>query len=206
PDATGPYDELNFIWKQFKRNGYKTALIEDDPHFTLFNYNAKGFTRKPTDWYPRPYWIHIYNEDKLKRSGYCYNKEPRIEILLNQAKQFISKMGDNPYFLFNFLIEVTHNDFNYAQLVDSHYANFIKVLKRKLKKSVFILMGDHGMRFGKILETFSGRVEERMPLFAIHLPSSLTRKYPHLKKYLRLNEARLISWFDVHQVMVDIAN
>src|SRR5699024_2860750 len=57
----GPYDDWPFIWKDFSRAGYLTSLHEDYPKFTLFNYESHGFVRsKPTDFYPRPYWMHAF--------------------------------------------------------------------------------------------------------------------------------------------------
>ena len=126
----GPYDDWPFIWKDFSKAGYKTALIEDFPLFTLFNYESKGFTKRPTDWYPRPFWIHIFREVSKILLGlipfdlnYCYNeRQPKIDIFLKQIKHFIHRSETHlyPYFAFAFYIEVTHHDFNRVQLIDSH--------------------------------------------------------------------------------------
>ena len=43
-----------------------------------------------------------------------------------------------------------------------------------------------------------------MPLFAIRLPDKLESKYPHLRQYLDYNRDKLVSWLDLHQLLLDI--
>lgn len=149
-ESHGPYDKWPFIWKDFKKIGYKTALIEDFPTFTLFNYEAKGFLNPPTDWYPHPFWIHLYRAipslliDIMPfELSNCYNnKIPKIDIFLNQLKLFMDRCdtSSQPCFAFAFYIEVTHNDFNKAQLLDSHISEFIDGSQRNFNNTLFILM------------------------------------------------------------------
>ncbi|RWS21518.1 uncharacterized protein B4U80_00596, partial [Leptotrombidium deliense] len=200
-DDKGPYDELPLIWKLFQKEGYKTSFIEDLNEYTLFNYLANGFVKEPVDWYPRPYWLQIKDDH-----SFCYNFRPQVELLLQQKKLFLRKFKSYPLFAFSFYIQVTHNDFNNAQMIDSHYANFINEFKKQLNTSIFILMGDHGNRYGNVLTTFIGRVEERMPLFAIHLPEKLLKEQPHLREYLNINKNRLTTWLDVHTTLLDVVN
>ncbi len=146
----GPYDDWPFIWKDFSKAGYKTSLIEDFPTFTLFNYEAKGFLRKPTDWYLRPFWIHLFRDVSKILLGLipfdlsnCYNDlKPKIDIFLSQIKHFINQCNSNfyPHFTFAFYIEVTHNDFNKAQLIDSHISQFFEESRLQLDNTILILM------------------------------------------------------------------
>lgn len=140
-------------------------------------------------------------------SDLCLDQRiPKIEILLNQTKAFIAANAQKsvPYFSFTFSIEVTHNDFNRAQLVDSHICDFIESIRNYLNNTILIVMGDHGNRYGPILKTTIGRIEERMPLFAIHLPKQLRTTFPHLQYFLHENNDKLINWLDLHQLLTDI--
>ncbi|CAG2121023.1 unnamed protein product, partial [Medioppia subpectinata] len=175
----GPYDDWPFVWKDFSKAGYKTALIEDFPTFTLFNYESKGFVEKPVDWYPRPFWIHLFRDVSKILLGLipfelsnCYiDRFPKINLFLEQIKHFIHECQTKhfPYFAFTFYIEVTHNDFNRVQLIDSHVSHFFEQMKNQLNDTIVILMGDHGNRFGPLLQTVIGRIEERMPLFGVRI-------------------------------------
>jgi len=51
-----------------------------------------------------------------------------------------------------------------------------------------------------------GRIEERMPLFAIRIPNSLKNKHPHLQSYLESNSNKLVTWLDVHQLLLEAAH
>ncbi|KAH7644503.1 hypothetical protein HUG17_0041 [Dermatophagoides farinae] len=217
-DNYGPYDDWPLIWKQFQQKGYRTALVEDYPKFSLFNYESKGFTKhQPTDFYPRPFWLRLFEEYNTFRTrmepfdiDHCYkNRVPKIDIFLDQTKHFIERCQQQslPYFGFFFYIEITHNDFNAAQMIDSHLAKFFKQTKHSLdNNTIVILMGDHGNRFGSVLETQIGRIEERMPLFAIRLPEQLHSKHQNLSKYLDMNRSRLATWLDVNVMLNDILN
>ncbi|RWS25781.1 uncharacterized protein B4U80_01911 [Leptotrombidium deliense] len=205
-ETEGPYDEMPFIWKLFQANGYKTAFIEDHPRFTLFNYLAKGFVHRPVDWYPRPFWIQIEREAGLRSHSFCYNGVPKIDIFLQQLNLFLKKVKSNPFFVYSFYIQVSHEDFNKAHMLDSHISKFINEHRQQLNTSIFILMGDHGNRYGNILESDIGRIEERMPLFAMHLPERLLKKHNHLKTYLNINSRRLTTWLDVHRTLQDVVH
>ena len=51
-----------------------------------------------------------------------------------------------------------------------------------------------------------GRIEERMPLFAIRIPETINKEMPHLLKNLQSNSDRLTTWLDFHNLLKDIAN
>jgi len=144
-DSKGPFDDWPFIWKKCNKNGYKTLLLEETVGLTLFNYLADGFKEKPTDFYPRPYWIHL--RDSVSNfnfeNGKCFRqKTPFIDIFYDQAELFMNRCmkKSHPYFAFTFFIDITHDDFNSAQIVDSHVSRFIQKMEPQLKDSIFILM------------------------------------------------------------------
>lgn len=74
------------------------------------------------------------------------------------------------------------------------------------KNELFASKGDHGNRFGPVLQTVIGRIEERMPLFAVRIPKRLDERYPLLKPTLASNSERLLTWLDLHRMLDDIAN
>uniref|UniRef100_T1KAW4 Sulfatase N-terminal domain-containing protein n=1 Tax=Tetranychus urticae TaxID=32264 RepID=T1KAW4_TETUR len=204
----GPYDTVQFIWNDFKRQNYTTGYIEDDPKFALFNYLAKGFKKPPTDWYTRPYWMKMdYDRGNQERS-LCYKQKPKIIYWLKQIKQFLNKVNKTkqPFFLWSFYIQVTHDDFNNAQLIDQYIADFINSYRHILENTVFVVMGDHGNRFGPLSRTEYGQIETRMPLFNIHVPPQLLHKHQHLAHHLKMNEKRLTTWLDVRKMLKDIVS
>lgn len=147
----GPYDDWPLIWKDFASKGYTTALIEDHPRFTLFNYFSNGFVHgTPTHFYPRPFWLQLYKQygDIMMRMfpfqiSPCYQQRvPKIDIFFHQLSHFMqqTKAQHSPYFAFTFFIELTHNDFNAAQTIDSHVAKFVENNLDNLKDAIFVVM------------------------------------------------------------------
>ncbi|XP_023241503.1 uncharacterized protein LOC111639791 [Centruroides sculpturatus] len=206
-ESAGPYDHWPFIWKNFKKEGYVTALTEDDPGFTILNYLAKGCLRQPTDFYPRPLWLASFQSPLLKMSSeFCLGNIPTYTILFQWIKEFIIKHSRELYFLFSFYIAVTHNNFNNAQYLDGDVRHLLGQLNENgyFRNAVVIVMGDHGNRYGSILTTSIGRIEERMPLFSVSIPSALEERHPHLRTYLKKNSERLTTWLDVHSMLMDI--
>lgn len=100
---------------------------------------------------------------------------------------------------------MTHEDFNSFQMVDKPMSRFFRSIKKYLDNTILIFAGDHGPRFNGHLETVMGRLEERMPFVSIRIPDSLNSKHPHLRKFTDLNTDRLVTWYDIHQVLLDTA-
>uniref|UniRef100_T1KAW5 Uncharacterized protein n=1 Tax=Tetranychus urticae TaxID=32264 RepID=T1KAW5_TETUR len=208
PVNGGPYDDVPFIWDDFKRQNYTTGYIEDDPKQQLFDCKALGFEKAPTDWYPRPYWLKMDYDQRDQERSFCYKGKPKIIYWLKQIQQFLNKVTKTkrPFFLWSFYIQVTHDDFNNAQLVDQYIADFINSYRHILENTVFVIMGDHGNRYGPLFMTEYGQIETRMPLFNIHVPPQLLHEHQHLAHYLKMNEKRLTTWLDVREMLKDIVS
>ncbi|XP_053214189.1 uncharacterized protein LOC128397485 [Panonychus citri] len=203
----GPFDELPFIWKDFKASDYTTGYVEDFPTWGLVHcLTHRGFRKPPVDWYSRPFWLEM---DRLQEYDYfdvCFNGKPKIVYWLKQVKQFLNKATKSnlPFFLYSFYILVTHDHFNRAQMIDGYIADFIDSYRSILDDTIFILMGDHGNRIGPSLKTGYGQIESRMPLFGIHIPPKLLSEHKHLSEYLKKNEKKLTTWLDIREILKDI--
>ncbi|CAG7724398.1 unnamed protein product, partial [Allacma fusca] len=71
------FDDCPLIWKNFSRNNYITALIEDHAEIAIFNYIKTGFVEQPVDYYFRP--ISVAYKKKLI-SNKCNFGVPETEI------------------------------------------------------------------------------------------------------------------------------
>jgi hypothetical protein len=209
-NVSGYYDDWPFIWRDFSKAGYVTAFCEDLPFFSIFNYLAKGFQQQPTDYYMRPFWIEMDHSDLLRRSSnLCFGNVPKHFLILDWAKEFLHKFSnaDNKYFLFSFLTELSHDYLNQIQIVDGDVYKFLSGSLKNgyFENTIVIVMGDHGNRFDGIRNTVIGRIEERMPFFSISLPKKLDQKFPNLRTNLVLNSGKMTTWFDIYELLMDIA-
>ncbi|XP_046398818.1 uncharacterized protein LOC124165440 isoform X2 [Ischnura elegans] len=202
------FDDVPFVWKNFSQAGYVTMFAEDLPEFSIFNYLAKGFFNPPTDYYMRPFWLAIDKIKTFKSSdSRCYGNIPQHMFLFNYTEEFVRKMSHVRYFAFSFLTALSHDHINSIKVVDN---DIVSMLKRiwtggGFKNAITIVMGDHGNRYDNIRSTVIGRVEERMPFFSISLPESFQQSHSHLHQGLMLNRATLMSWFDIYELLMDIA-
>lgn len=206
-----PLDKCNFIWKRFAKEGYRTLYAEDSPHIASFNYIKKGFYQQPTDYYFHNF-IRAY-EDELGRDKplncyLCVGSVSETEAVLHWTQQFASHFSHRPYFAFSWINSLSHDFLNMGSSGDHMYKKFLRSLHKQgaLSKTILIMIGDHGMRWGSIRKTYIGRLEERLPMLMIALPQSFQQEYPEFTKTLQQNSHRLITPFDVHATLVHLLN
>ncbi|KAI1283242.1 hypothetical protein HDE_12782 [Halotydeus destructor] len=210
-------NKLPFVWDDFQNGGYVTAYLEDMPSIGLFNYYPKkGFKKPPTDWYPIAYWLQMYPDMSKfdlydvfdNTSQYCFEQNgAKVDIFFEQMLDFMKKYEAmrQPYFLMGFHSQMTHEDFNNFQLVDQSMANFVLGAEKYLDNTILILAGDHGPRFGPLVFEPIGLLETRMPFLAMRIPKQLDKRQPNLRKYLKANRASLMTWYDLHAFLKDVA-
>jgi membrane-anchored protein YejM (alkaline phosphatase superfamily) len=108
------------------------------------------------------------------------------------------------YFAFVFMARLTHDDANFAGYADLPVYTLLSKLfvNNLMKETVLILFSDHGIRFGEMRETASGRVEEKLPFLYIYLPKSLNTS--KIKNNIAINSHRLTTPFDIYATLLHI--
>lgn len=206
-------NKLPFIWSEFKENNYLTAFLEDNPMLGIFSFYNRSFHNQPTDFYPVQFWLHIFSKWKqlatsllTDYSNYCWkNITSNVDIYLDICTRFGRKFQFEPFFMFAVYGQMTHENFNNLQLIDEPLAKFLHNFNSVFaENTIFLLIGDHGIRQGSYSDSPMGRMEASLPFMAIRIPDNLHRKHPHLRKYLSINENRLTTMFDVHKTLQDI--
>ena len=126
----------------------------------------------------------------------------------NLLRDFTVMYRDRPTFLHVHLSEYTHNDLNGAKLYDHDLDQKLRRLidSRALEDTFFILMGDHGYRFGEFSKTIQGNIENNMPLLLVVPPTSLAKDQPELSRNLRHNLGLLTSHWDLHQTLKQLTS
>lgn len=152
------YDSWPLIWKSFGAKGYATMFNEDKPHWGLFHYLARGFAKKPVDFYYHSFWWILHLLEDKKHSDYCFGNEPKPRILLDILKRHLVTMQDKLQFLYNFHAELSHDRMNEIERYDDDLRQFWKEMFEGgyLNKTVVIFASDHGHRFSSIRSTLVG--------------------------------------------------
>ena len=106
------------------------------------------------------------------------------------------------YFVFNFLAKLTHDFINSAGLEDPFVTNLMKRLfsDNLMSNTIMVFFSDHGIRFGEIRKTMSGKYEERLPFMHIYVPKEWRNQN------LTINQNRLTTPFDIHATLKHVLN
>jgi hypothetical protein len=197
-------DEWPFIFRDYHNAGYATAYVEEQPAWSAFSYKIKGFWNKPVVHYLRT--ALLYADDEVaNHEPYCLGDTPKSIIWIKYWKELIDMYeGINRKTLsMMFSAETSHESYNYVESLDDHFVeHFGNLFKEgRFNNTFLIIMGDHGRRFGAVRGTQSGRLEEKLPFFAIVPPPWFKRKYPKSYRNLLENKDALMTPFDIHATL-----
>ncbi|XP_013399303.1 uncharacterized protein LOC106165596 [Lingula anatina] len=201
-------DGFPFVWKDFKKHGYITQWVEDEPNLGTFHYRLLGFNEIPTDHNMRVFYLRKREISNMFQS-FCLGSMSNHLNQLNWLKDAFVAYPDKPKFVLGFYNEYSHNvEYRILQNADDGLVEFLKFLEKDghLDSTVLILMSDHGVRYGKLRETFQGKLEERLPFFSFRFPEKFQKLYPEAYRNFVTNAQRLTTPFDIHATFIDILN
>jgi hypothetical protein len=209
PTKQSQLDDCPYIWCEFSKQGYVTAFGEDITKMSTFNYQKTGFIKPPTDYYLRPYILAAEKKLQLKTRDQlyiCLGPTSTTEHILRYTTDFASTFRHALYFALFWINNLSHNNHNTPAAMDFRFLQLFNELAEigTLNNTVVIFLSDHGMRFGKIRETFIGWLEERLPFIYVWIPLWFRQQYPEVEKNLATNRDRLTSPYDVHITLKDI--
>ncbi|KAK6751783.1 hypothetical protein RB195_003294 [Necator americanus] len=202
---------LPFLWKMMSEKfGCRTMFNDDiaDKNRGIFHYPPNefqaGFTSPPTDHYYRAYYLAVYKDWVY---GNCKDGEQIQREFVDIWRRFANVYKDVCHFGFTFITSLTHEAGLTIETIDEFMKSSIEnlYLNGALDNTVSIIMGDHGNRIGLVQYSYTGRIEERMPLMAIRLPTNFKSLYPREYSNFLANKWKLTSNFDVHQMLKDIS-
>ncbi|XP_064464125.1 uncharacterized protein LOC135375314 [Ornithodoros turicata] len=203
----GFYDDYKLIWYQYANLGYRTMFMEETPYYGLFSYYCRGFFRQPTDYYPRPFTI-VVDSSKNSSGESCVGAKVQTEMYLNYTCSLLQLLGNRPSFTYTWISDVSHDDFNSVGYADEAFRKTFETLHRTgvANKSLIILISDHGLRYGHIRRTMTGRYEDRLPLCILLFPHQFRDKYADAMRNLIVNQRRLTTPFDIHATLTELVN
>ena len=103
------------------------------------------------------------------------------------------------------MAHLTHNTANNAGYADLPLHNLLTKLfdNNLMDDTILFLFSDHGIRFGRMRNTDSGYIEERLPFVYLYLPKNY--KTLEIHKNLVINSHRLTTPFDIYATLLHIA-
>ncbi|RZC40449.1 DUF229 domain containing protein [Asbolus verrucosus] len=194
------------IWNQFKEMGYITAYGEDSSDIGSFNYAKKGFSKPPTDFYFRPYFLASETLKIIQRERmyYCTGPETEGERIMNLVKDFQITLKNYSKFALFWMNSFTHDDLNIPSAMDEKMENFLIDIYKHLDNTILFFFSDHGFRFNDITKRQTGWLEEKMPIFYVSFPDSFKKIHPKAYYNFQINSGRLTSSYDIYMTLQNI--
>lgn len=124
--------------------------------------------------------------------GYQRPEHILLDYIVDLAN--LSESQGIPYFITTWLTDLTHEDMNNVQHLDSVLSNTLMKLQKEslLDNTVLLVMSDHGYRFSDVRVTKSGWYEDKLPAVFIKLPNSVTTEHPHWVDALKYNSRSVV--------------
>ncbi|GJQ85340.1 hypothetical protein Trydic_g12646 [Trypoxylus dichotomus] len=204
----GSLSKCTFLWDDFKKAGYITAYAEDETNINTFNYMKAGFSEQPTDFCYLSYMLASESlwTSMLDHRSYCSGPETSTERTLNAAKDFVTALSGYPKFGLFWTSTGSHDYLNSPTRFDEVYFKFFRDVYENgiLNNTIVIFLSDHGLRFGNILLTTNGWLEERLPFLYLSFPPKFRKSYPKKYEKIKTNLMRLTSPYDLHLTLKDV--
>ena len=202
-------DGCPIIWNDFSKQGYITGYAEDEPTIGSFNYHKTGFVRTPTDYYLRPFMLAAEKFLKVKVKNtlnVCLGSTSTSDYILDYIIDFAKTFRDALSFSLFWMNNFSHNNVNTPTAMDKRMHDFFNDLESTgiLNNTLVIFLSDHGIRYGKIRETYVGWIEERLPFIYFWIPNKIKELYPQKYHSLKVNADRLTSPYDLHLSFKDL--
>ncbi|KAI6199219.1 hypothetical protein M3Y96_00603200 [Aphelenchoides besseyi] len=201
------WKHANMLTKLMKERGCATLWNDDImvPKLGLLNYDQfKGFYKPVADYHYRPYYEYLYQKQDARKA--CVNGHLITRRMLGIWERFSTKYARECHFAFTFLTALTHDNANAVELLDQ--AMYDALLRMKYKgvfdNTIMIIMGDHGQRMSEVQHTYSGRIEERMPLMGVYFPEKFRKAYPEKLRNFIVNKNRFLSNYDMHETFREL--
>ncbi|XP_034253581.1 uncharacterized protein LOC117652630 isoform X3 [Thrips palmi] len=207
-NSTTHFDACPWIWKSFNAKGYVSMFAEDTAWMGLFHYLSRGFVNQPTDYDPRP--LLYIGEKHLARGGgnnaqYCIGQRHQIEVLFDYGLKFVRGMATQRRKFFSVIwgTSLSHDLLNQPDEADAMYERFLADIHDTgvLNSTALVFLSDHGLRFGNVLKTYQGHLENMLPTMYVVLPDWVRRRYKQAVKHLQCNRHRLLTVYDLHRTL-----
>ncbi|KAK6022048.1 hypothetical protein OSTOST_12267 [Ostertagia ostertagi] len=126
--------------------------------------------------------LYFSNVEKFQKWVYtvCKDGDQVQREFIDLWRRFANRYKSICHFGFTFITSLTHEAGLTLETMDEYIRSSLENLQISgaLDNSISIIMGDHGNRIGLVRYSYTGTIEERMPLMAIRLPTNFKVEYP----------------------------
>ncbi|EFP03628.1 hypothetical protein CRE_19251 [Caenorhabditis remanei] len=202
-------DNETSLFSEFHDYGYRTFLAEDWAEGTMNWPNCVGFDKPPIDHFMRLPFQNAYErrnqgaaitQKHLKGGKLCRQTH---NTLLDYMGQFTDAYPDQKKFGWMWAIDLGHNSENGFTHADKDFHNYLIKHRKQLENSFVFILGDHGLRFGDVRNTFIGALDVNNPFTGVSIPRIL-RRTTDILSIMSENAKNIQSHFDTRATILDI--
>eukprot|EP01012_Entosiphon_sulcatum_P023623 TRINITY_DN28717_c0_g2_i1.p1 TRINITY_DN28717_c0_g2~~TRINITY_DN28717_c0_g2_i1.p1 ORF type:complete len:664 (+),score=82.03 TRINITY_DN28717_c0_g2_i1:47-2038(+) len=216
PNRSNPLSD-RYWWSEFKReHGHVTTFIndlcEDQLHLWMSG-NGPSLDNEFVAWCCSPEYDN-YGERTNWVGPYafaprCINNRHVHRYALQYLRQAwrhyaAERVGQTAYASF---IEGHEGSMEVISTMDADLADLIEWMGSEghLKNTVVVIGSDHGMHMGPYFMTVPGRLEQKLPLLQLLIPTTILERYPQLNESLLHNAQSLITPWDLYNTLRHLA-
>ncbi|XP_042874004.1 uncharacterized protein LOC122254400 [Penaeus japonicus] len=206
-DRGGFRSEFPVIWKDFANEGYVTAFGDDVAGSQFFNPHDVEYFQRGAFTVSQRHIAHFIPNLGFSYAP-CQGNKMSASVIYDYALDVARSVKDAPYFGFYWTCAITHDMLMMTRVIDQPVKTLLQTLNEEgiLNHTVLFLVSDHGARYGKLRNTYLGNLEVNLPAFMAIFPPWFKTLYPRPWKNLVTNTRRLVSNFDFHQTLHDLAS
>ncbi|CAJ0939758.1 unnamed protein product, partial [Mesorhabditis belari] len=216
-----PYDNRHYIQFEYEDAGYRTMYAYDYLLDLYMYVDCVGMVNDPATHHSRPFqllsilpeevWIDVpfvqygyqYQDEKLLRK-HLRNKTKcgqNYNHMIRYTEEFMNSYKGIPKFGILWTNE-GHADERAFRNTDKYYEQFLRDNKKELDDAFVIVLGDHGQREGKVIDTTQGKFEVSNNLLLFSVPKQLRGTL--LEDMVKKNSGELLTMHDLHATLIDI--
>ena len=209
------------LFERFKEAGFMTLHLDDE---CLDNFNPEGnygmpaeFRKKYVDYDPFTMYCHEDFDGTFARSNFKGPFSMRRRCLFGKnvhdyALEYLTHIGrlsdttSTPFFAMIHLEEGHEGTGEVIGGMDGQLSEYLRdFFAEHGHNTIFVLMSDHGSHMGPAFMAFEyALIEHRLPLLYVMLPETFSTD--RMQEVLRANEQKLVTPYDIHATLEDIAS
>ncbi|KAE9547226.1 hypothetical protein FO519_009562, partial [Halicephalobus sp. NKZ332] len=194
-------DEDQYIGKIFQSAGYITALCETS--YTSVFAKFEGFRKLPADHVCNPAGVILDGE---KKNIFIRRCDRHHGYQFKYLESFAKEYEGRPKFSLSWNTQLAHESLDGIYPHDDMFLEFFQSIEKEVENSYFILMADHGPRYGDFRETSAGHRENLNPALFITLPKSIRENHPEVVNIVKQNSRKMTTHYDLFATLVEIAD
>ena len=217
--AFGGIEAVNFIFKDFAKNGYALYMQEDFIPAKVPSY-VSMFKKKPIPHHDRPFRLLRMDSEYIPKSlneeyqgvEICYGEKNILNETLNQIVEFNTKYLQlaKKHFSFTGMNAGlhTHGDHNGISSDKAIIMDFFRKIESTgiANNTVIFFGGDHGCRL-RYFRTHAGNHEARLPVMYAIFPKWFRERYTTTFENFKFNaNERMTSQYDLYYTLKAILN